>query len=57
MNSYKKTQPIGKGKFTQYGFIPEDNQEPTKQDNTWLLIYIVIIIICAAVGVYAFSVL
>ena len=58
MKSFKRTYPIGHCKMTQWGWTPvEDNQDSTKQDNTWLLIYIVIIIICAAIGVYAFSVL
>ena len=58
MKSFKRTYPMGHCKMTQYGWVKmEEPQEPTKQDNTWLLVYIVIIIICAAVGVYAFSVL
>ena len=58
MKTYKKTYPVGRCKMTQWGWVPvEDNQEPTKQDNTVLYLYIVIIIICAAIGVYAFSVL
>ena len=58
MKSFKRTYPIGHCKMTQYGWVKmEDPQESSKQDNTVLYLYIVIIIICAIVGVYAFSVL
>ena len=58
MKSFKRTYPMGHCKMTQWGWIPvEDNQDSTKQDNAVLYLYIVIIIICAIVGVYAFSVL
>ena len=58
MKSFKRTYPIGHCKMTQYGWIPVDEEnKPSKQDNTVLYLYIVIIIICAIVGVYAFSTL
>ena len=58
MKSFKRTYPIGKCKMTQYGWIPVDEEnKPSKQDNTVLYLYIVIIIIACLIACYAFSTL